>query len=138
MGEPISSSILCPHQQVLGASSKEDQEDTPHAFLGFRIKSRAISAGEVLWPPEPASQLSCCPCASCPGKARVLEDGICLSLAELWGVSPGHRAHSTLSSPHLLSQSLSSVRLVLGTRVAERGMSQTQASHARAAGVRKA
>lgn len=53
-------------------------------------------------------------------------------------MSPGHRAHSTLSSPYLLSQPRSSVRLVLSTRAAERGMSPTQASPARAADVRKA
>lgn len=72
--------------------------------------SRAISAGEVLGPQE-ASLLSCWPCALCPGRPGGLEDRICLSLGEVWGVSPGHRAHSTLSSPHLLSQPRSSDRL---------------------------
>ena len=78
----------------------------PSCFLG----SRAFLQ-ERFWGPEPASLLSCCPCASCPGRPGGLEDRICLSLGELWGVSPGHRVHSTLSSPYLLSQPRSSDRL---------------------------
>lgn len=112
MGEPISSSILCPHQPAPARFWEHLRRKTRRTHLTLSWLS-GLSPGRFLqerfWGPEPASLLSCCPCASCPGRPRGLEDRICFSLAELQGVSPGHRAHSTLSSPYLLSQR-SSVR----------------------------